>query len=204
MISEADPDLCDRDPSLIVRHEVDQLLDLVALAGATTRVKELRLNLSDADRRAASEVAPEGAIVFHLGKRWFSEGNTVASTQTLVDELAVVVTVPAESEEFLPAFAGRHEGVTELSGLPFGQWAAVFERAGCVVTVDTGATHVASAVRRPTVVAFEHRYFRLNSQEWSPYGVPSVLVHKPAVEDEAALARFRSEVVRGVTSLIHA
>jgi len=82
--------------------------------------------------------------------------------------------------------------------------AAVFERAGCVVTVDTGATHVASAVRRPTVVAFEHRYFRLNSQEWSPYGVPSVLVHKPAVEDEAALARFRSEVVRGVTSLIHA
>jgi len=71
MISEADPDLCDRDPSLIVRHEVDQLLDLVALAGATTRVKELRLNLSDADRRAASEVAPEGAIVFHLGKRWF-------------------------------------------------------------------------------------------------------------------------------------
>jgi len=33
---------------------------------------------------------------------------------------------------------------------------------------------------------------------------PSVLVHKPAVEDEAALARFRSEVVRGVTSLIHA
>jgi ADP-heptose:LPS heptosyltransferase len=209
MISEADPDLCDRDPSLIVRHEVDQLLDLVALAGATTRVKELRLNLSDADRRAASEVAPEGAIVFHLGKRWFSEGNTVASTQTLVDELAslgrpVVVTVPAEAEEFLPAFAGRHEGVTELSGLPFGQWAAVFERAGCVVTVDTGATHVASAVRRPTVVAFEHRYFRLNSQEWSPYGVPSVLVHKPAVEDEAALARFRSEVVRGVTSLIHA
>ncbi len=57
-----------------------------------------------------------------------------------------------------------------------------------VVTVDTGATHVASAMRRPTVVAFEHRYFRLNSQEWAPYGVPHVLVRKPLREDYESLS----------------
>ncbi|MGR4065090.1 MAG: glycosyltransferase family 9 protein [Vulcanimicrobiaceae bacterium] len=209
MISEADPDLCDRDPSLVVRHEVDQLLDLVALAGATTRVRDLRLVLSEADRRAAASLAPEGAIAFHLGKRWFAEGNTVASTQRLVGELAslgrqVVVTVPAESEAFLGAFVDLGRGIGAVCGLPFGQWASVFERSACVVTVDTGATHVASAVRRPTVVAFEHRYFRLNSQEWSPYGVPSVLVQKPAIENDAALAQFRSEIVGGVNALIHA
>ncbi len=89
-----------------------------------------------------------------------------------------------------------------LRGLPFHQWVAVLERARVVVTVDTGATHVASAVRRPTLVAFEHRYFRLNSQEWSPYGVPHVLVRKPAHSDEGSLRRFRDEVVRGVAGLL--
>ena len=89
-----------------------------------------------------------------------------------------------------------------LRGLPFHEWAAVFERARVVVTVDTGATHVASAVGRPTLVAFEHRYFRLNSQEWSPYGVPHVLVRKPAREDDDSLARFRDEIVSGVARLL--
>ncbi len=82
-----------------------------------------------------------------------------------------------------------------MRSLPFYEWAAVFERASVVVTVDTGATHVASAVGRPTLVAFEHKYFRLNSQEWSPYGVPHVLVRKPARADDASLARFRDEIV---------
>ena len=70
------------------------------------------------------------------------------------------------------------------------------------MTVDTGATHVASAVRRPTVVLFEHRYFRLNSQEWAPWGVPYALVRKPATGDSAALAALRSEIVDAVRRLI--
>jgi ADP-heptose:LPS heptosyltransferase len=91
-----------------------------------------------------------------------------------------------------------------LGGLSFHRWAAVFERARTVVTVDTGATHVASAVRRPTVVAFEHRYFRLNSQEWAPYGVPNLLVRKPADESDASLAVFRREIVDAVARLLNA
>jgi ADP-heptose:LPS heptosyltransferase len=76
----------------------------------------------------------------------------------------------------------RAAGVADavVGGLSFAQWAAVFEKSRVVVTVDTGATHVASATRRPTVVLFEHRYFHLNSQEWSPYRVPSVCLRKPA------------------------
>jgi ADP-heptose:LPS heptosyltransferase len=78
----------------------------------------------------------------------------------------------------------------------------VLERARVVVTVDTGATHVASAVGSPTLVAFEHAYFRLNSQEWSPYGVPHVLVRKPQRPDAVRLARFRREIVDGVGALM--
>jgi ADP-heptose:LPS heptosyltransferase len=207
MISEADPELSERDPSREVRHEVAQLLDLVALAGAKNRIDRLRLDITDADRAAVSGL-PEAPIVLHLGQRWFVDGSTLESTLALVRRLAelreVVVTVAPECVDLVGAFEAAGGAAVLLEGLPFFEWAAVFERGACVVTVDTGATHVASAMRRPTLVAFEHRYFRLNSQEWAPYGVPHVLVRKPGTPDEASLAQFRDEIVTGVKHLLHA
>jgi ADP-heptose:LPS heptosyltransferase len=207
MVSEADPELSDRFPQRVVRHEVVQLLDLVGLAGAHDRVETLRLNLIEDDRRVASDL-PADPIVLHLGMRWFTSGSTLESTLSLVERLGtlrpLVITCAAECEAYAAHFEGNPSVRRFLRGLPFHQWAAVFERAAVVVTVDTGATHVASAVRRPLVVAFEHRFFRLNSQEWAPYGVPHVLVRKPATTEEASLARFRDEIVSGVTQLMHA
>jgi len=206
MISEADPDLCERDPHRVVRHEVDQLLDLVALGGAAPRVHALRLDLTDADRAAVASV-PADPLLFHLGARWFERGSTLASTLQLVRELRglgrpVVVTCASECDDYASAFESAADLV--VRELAFHPWAALFSRARCVVTVDTGATHVASATRRPTLVAFEHRYFRLNSQEWAPYGVPSVLVRKPDSDDAAALSRFREAVVGGAARLMNA
>ena len=208
MLSEADPELADRNPQLRVRHEVDQLLDLVALAGATQRVASLRLDVSD-DDRAALEYLPKDPLVMHLGARWFRGGSTLESTIEVVRALGrfglpVAVTYAPECEQYIERIAEARVADVLLGGLPFFRWAAVFERAKAIVTVDTGATHVASAMRRPTVVVFEHRYFRLNSQEWSPYGVPSVLVRKPIEETQASLARLRGEIVDGVAELLHA
>ena len=166
MISEADPELCERRPDRIVRHEVAQLLDLVALAGATRRVERLRLDVRETDREVARTL-PANPIVVHLGQRWFRNGSTLPTALAIVRRLAsyapVVITCARECEDVAPAFEAAGDAVRLLRRLPFHEWAAVFERARLVVTVDTGATHVASAVRRPTVVAFEHRYFRLNS-----------------------------------------
>jgi ADP-heptose:LPS heptosyltransferase len=206
MTSEADPQLSDRDPSRRVRHEVDQLLDLVALAGAKQRVERLRLDIHDEDRAAVGFI-PEDPIVFHLGKRWFQDGSTLESTLHLLRDLhrfglPIVVTYAPDCDRYVAAIAETRAADIVLGGLPFYHWAAVFERARVVVTVDTGATHVASAVRRPTLVAFEHRYFHLNSQEWAPYKVPSALVRKPRDEDPESLAQLRSGVLDGVEKLL--
>jgi ADP-heptose:LPS heptosyltransferase len=207
MVSEADPQRAER-LSRPVRHEVDQLLDLVALAGATTRVTALRLDVTDEDR-AAITFLPRDPLVVHLGLRWFSNGSTLESTLGLMKDLRrlgapLVVTYAPECEGFVHAIAEARIADVLLGGLPFHRWAAVFERAQAVVTVDTGATHVASAMRRPSVVVFEHRYFRLNSQEWPPYGVPCRLVRKPDDESAPSLARLRADVVQAVTELMHA
>jgi ADP-heptose:LPS heptosyltransferase len=205
MVSEADPELCDRDPHRAVRHEVVQLLDLVALAGARRRVTGLRLDVTDADRKVARAL-PLDPIVLHLGQRWFTDGSTLAGTVAIVEGLArlapVVITCATDCEAMAPVFEANASVAAVIRGLPFYEWAAVLEHGCVVVTVDTGATHVASAVGRPTVVAFEHRYFRLNSQEWSPYGVPHVLVRKPAHDGVPELARFRDEIVGGVATLL--
>lgn len=206
MISEADPELCDRNPDRVVRHEVVQLLDLVALAGAHTRVTALRLDVTEADRILTRDL-PRGPIVLHLGRRWFADGSTLEGTLGIVDRLAelapVVITCADDCEQLAGEFERRPSVARLLRGLPFHEWAAVLEHGRVVVTVDTGATHVASAVHRPTVVAFEHRYFRLNSQEWSPYGVPHVLVRKPPNDDAVERDRFTGEIVGGVAALMN-
>jgi ADP-heptose:LPS heptosyltransferase len=206
MISVADPELAARDDNYFVPHEVDQLLALVGLAGANDRVDELRVDLRDEDRAAVTQF-PSDPIVFQVGERWLSNGSTLESTLRLVSDLKqfglpIVISCAPECAEHALAF--ERLGTKVALGLSFYQWAALLERARVVVTIDTGATHVASAMRRPTLVALEHRFFRLNSQEWAPYRVPGVLVRKPEIATDSALEGFRAEIIAGVAQLIDA
>lgn len=205
-VSEADPALCEKRPGYRVRPEVEQVLDLVTLAGGRVLVRDLVIAISGDDRRAVAAI-PAGAIAFQLGARWLRDGSTIASTIALVERLRVfgipiVVTYGDDARE--GAAALRAAGVADLvvGDLTFAQWAAAFEKSRLVLTVDTGATHVASAVRRPTVVLFEHRFFHLSSQEWSPYRVPSVCLRKPATDASGDLAASRDEIVAAVGSLL--
>ena len=206
LISSADPAMCDRRPNLIVQHEVDQVLELAKRAGATRIVPDLRVVIAPEDRAAVGDLPP-APILVQLGKRWTEHGSTTASLLELFGELRalghpLVATYGADGVAL--AEVVRTAGVADrvIGGLSFGVWAAVFERAACIVTIDTGATHVASAVRRPTVVLFEHAYFRLNSQEWSPYRVPNAVLRKPHNDSPEALRASRAEIVAAVTDLL--
>ncbi|MBC5815739.1 MAG: glycosyltransferase family 9 protein [Candidatus Eremiobacteraeota bacterium] len=205
-LSSADPALCEKHPERPVIHEVEQLLNVVALAGARERIPDLRIDITDADRDAVAFL-PESPVVFHLGVRWFTKGSTLENALQIISELRefglpVVVTYGPECNAQAAAIRDAGSADAVVGGLSFHQWAAAFERAACIVTVDTGATHVASAMRRPTVVAFEHRYFRLSSQEWAPYRVAHALVRKPAAATPASLAQLRRDVHNAVASLL--
>jgi ADP-heptose:LPS heptosyltransferase len=206
VLSAADPATAERHPERVVPHEVDQVLAVVAAAGARTLSHDLVLPMTDDDRAAVRDV-PGGAVVVQLGRRWTEHGSTIESCLQLFRDLGAlgrpVVATYGDDARALGERV-RREGVAGLvlGNLPFHHWAAVFERAACVVTIDTGATHVASAVHVPTVVLFEHKWFRLASQEWSPYRVPNAILRKPPDESEPALRASRAEIVEAVAHLL--
>lgn len=206
LVSEADPDRADRDPSLTIRHEVDQVLALARYAGAAHIVPDLVIRIEASDRARVADL-PARAIVVHIGKRWGERGSSPASLEQLFRELRtlgrpVVATFGDDGAELAARVDAAGVADRVIGRLPFAVWAAAFDRAACVVTIDTGATHVASAVKTPTVVLFESRYFRLNSQEWSPYRVPNAVLRKPRTDDAAALRASRAQIVAAVASLL--
>jgi ADP-heptose:LPS heptosyltransferase len=206
LVSEADPDLADRNPALVIRHEVDQVLALAQHAGARDIVRDLAVLVSDRDRAKVGDL-PANPIIVHIGKRWGEAGSTPESFVQLFRDLRALgrplVATYGEDGAAL-AEQVRDAGVADrvIGELSFPVWAAVFERAACVVTIDTGATHVASAMRRPTVVLFEYRYFQLSSQEWSPYRVPNAVLRKPPSATDDALRTSRAQIVEAVSRLL--
>ena len=206
VLSEADPAIAERYPDRTIAHEVDQVLAVAVAAGATELIRDLVLPVTGQDRAAVAGL-PAAPIVLQLGRRWTEHGSTAESCVQLLRELRplgrpLVVTY---GDDALPlARAVTTAGVADavLGNLPFHEWAAAFERAACVVTIDTGATHVASAVHVPTVVLFEDKWFRLASQEWSPYRVPNAILRKPPDETEASLRASRREIVAAVAALL--
>jgi ADP-heptose:LPS heptosyltransferase len=206
VISQADPATAERHPERVVAHEVDQVLAVAAAGGARTLVHDLVLPVTDEDRAAVAHL-PADAIVVQLGQRWSERGSTVASCLQLFRELRalgrpLIATHGDDGRAVGEAVAQAGVADAVLGNLPFHVWAAAFERAACVVTIDTGATHVASAVGTPTVVLFEHKWFRLASQEWSPYRVPNAVLRKPPDESDASLRASRAEITAAVASLL--
>ena len=205
-VSEADPALSERTNGYRVRHEVDQVLELVELAGGSALSRDLVVPIEDVDRNAVAHVPGDG-IAFHLGARWFKDGWTLESTIETIRELRafglpIVATYGVDALGHVDAIRRANVADVVVGGVAFAQWAAIFEKSRIVVTVDTGATHVASAARRPTVVLFEHRYFNLSSQEWSPYRVPFACLRKPASAELAELAATRASIVSAVRELL--
>ncbi|MBC5805242.1 MAG: hypothetical protein DLM53_02240 [Candidatus Eremiobacter antarcticus] len=203
-LSEADPQLADRIPHAHIEHEVRQVLALVPFAGGKRLTEELTLGLGGDDIAFAAAQAPLGAAVLTLAPRWFASNFGIDAVRELLLRLAarqahVVVTYGADTESEAAALRGSASNITWFGGLPLLRWAAVLARAAVVISVDTGATHVAAALKVPVVVIFEREHYSLCSQEWSPWRVPSAMLCKPPAG--VSPAALLDDVVAAATHL---
>ena len=165
-------------------HEVLRLLRLAEHLGAPPRGSALEFPLEDADWREWSSFGLERAsyAVVHAGaqlasRRWPPERFAGVADALAGDGLQIVLTgtaaearITAAVEAAMRSPALNLGGLTSLGGL-----AALVARARLVVANDTGISHVATALRTPSVVVASGSDVR----RWSPLerGLHPVLHH---------------------------
>ena len=147
-------------------------------------------------------------LALHLSAKWTSEGwpadSCVSVARSILEKLPAaflyVTAGPGEERYFTNASAvlpaNRFRILNELS---FSQWAALLRHCRALVSMDTGAVHLAAAVSTPVVDVFPAMNFAHASSRWSPWQVPHRIIRRPAM-DKADI--FLTEIHTALEALI--
>lgn len=172
-----------------IAHRAEELLRLNAALGLCAAAGPFELPLSAEDRaRARNRLRDLGCdkpVVLHLAAKWLQEGWNARDVLALAEALRtrvpgrLLLTAGPSDTECASPFRGDGP-FTLLRGLDFREWAAVLEQASVVVTHDTSAVHVTSALRRPLVAVYGTTRYTVTSQQWAPWMTPNRVLRKTA------------------------
>jgi ADP-heptose:LPS heptosyltransferase len=189
-----------------VPHEVEQTLWFARALGFSADPVPLRVYPDPAEMKAvwaslgetveAVEHDSEWNVVMrrdrpwmavHLAPAWlrppwglehFTE--LLKALQAAIPGLNLVITYgPGEEAAGSELASGAlPPGMHVRGGLRFGEWAGLLGGARIALSPDTGAVHVAAAMRTPVIVAYEEATWALCSQQWAPWMVAHRKVRK--------------------------
>ena len=200
------------DPSLVSIHEVERYAGLAALVGCRAAAGPMRFSLAagavDWARQLMAEQSAQIPVCLHLSPKWASEGWPVSTAAAVARQLLerfpalflYVTAGPGEdrywsgADELLPA--GRFRLCNNLS---LAEWAALLSQCRALVSMDTGAVHLAAAVNTPVVDVFPELNFLHASSRWAPWQVPHRIVRRPSAE---RTTEFMSEIQAALEALL--
>lgn len=155
-------------------HEVEELFRLGA--GFTAAAAPSRDPFALRPLIAEGPAPVRSGIVVQLGMKWLATGVPAAALATAVAALrergARFLAAPSERT----AVAGLVPG-TQLEA-PSGtrSWIAAVDGAAALVSVDTGAAHLAGMLGVPVVDVFPDAGFDDETRRWLPWAAPSVVL----------------------------
>lgn len=176
--------------------EVQRLLRLVEFLGVPARGEELEFPLTEEDHRAlqsieaARELRPGDYVCVHPGassieKRW-PAGHFAAVANGLSDQGLKVVLTGVQDDEDAARAVAQHMRMAplDLTGrTTLGALTALLSGARLLIGNDTGVSHLAAALRVPSVIVFTGsdpvRWAPANRQLHRPlgHGTPSPCPH---------------------------
>ncbi len=204
------------DPELFLAYpesgpEPRRLLRLIEFLGLPTAGEELEFPLGARDREAlaaipdANRLSPYSYVCIHPGarlasRRWSPEGFATVADGLARRGLRVVLT-GTESERRLTArvAAAMRAPALDLAGkTSLGALGALLAGARLLVSGDTGVSHLAAALRVPSVVVFTSS----EPARWAPLDRERFryLAGGMAVTADEALAEARALLARAGTS----
>ena len=162
-----------------VGYEAQRLLTLVEAMGLESRGAELEFPVHDDDEAELHALARDGGwelssseyVCIHPGarrseKRWASERFAAVADALVERGLRVVLTGTSAESAITDAVAAamRQRAVDAAGPMSVGALAALMRGARLVVCNDTGVSHLAAALRVPSVIVF----LAADLDRWAP------------------------------------
>lgn len=134
-----------------------------------------------------------GPVAIHLSAKWCADGWNAAWLHSLVDQLAdagpLLLTAGAIEGEWARAFCAgldRRDGrVSTLLDASYAEWTQGLSGCRHLVSMDTGAVHVAAGLGLPVVDIFPRADSERCVPRWKPWKVPHRIVLRPPAADVA-------------------
>lgn len=180
-------------------HEVERYMRLLEPLGIHARPGPLRMTVGGEDARWARDRLDAGGIAsgsaplgVHLSPKWALEGwqpaalaRCVLCLRDALPDVPVVVTHSTGERDWAAPVANacQEAGALALETAQVGQWAAALASCRIVVTVDTGAVHLAAALEVPVVDIIPSRNYEHVASRWRPWGVPYRVLRRQEIPD---------------------
>jgi heptosyltransferase-3 len=173
------------------KHIVDRDMELVNLLGVSNRKRELELYYSSEDREFAERILSENEIndddlvvIVHPTSRWLFKCWTAEGNAKVADYLErrsgakVIITSGPDIREIEKAekIIGLMETrpISILGTLTLNQLAALIDRAGLFIGIDSAPMHMAAALKTPVIAFFGPS----GEHNWGPWGEGHNIIKK--------------------------
>ncbi|MGN6602667.1 MAG: glycosyltransferase family 9 protein [Ginsengibacter sp.] len=195
----------EKEPFLLIKHQVERDLDLVRSINATTQNNKIRIEISQSAKENAIRKIKNAAVnierewlIMHPGvsetKREYPEKDWIETGKLLRDELDVQVLVTGSSseKELCDRIQNNIGGDSySLAGLlSVEEFIALISMAPLVISVNTGTIHIAAATQTPVIVLYA-----LTNPQHTPWEVKSSVLFYSVKEE----LRSKNQVVSYVT-----
>jgi len=142
-------------------HEIERRLEMVSAVGGVIGSKEIELYVSERDRElAVLDLLGPPLIALHPGakdafKQWPASHFIELGRRLHASFNATILVTGTPGEQALvDAIASQIPKARGITHLPLRAFAALLQKADLMVSNDTGAMHVAFAMRTPTIALF--------------------------------------------------
>jgi len=177
------------------KHEVEYNLDLVKIAGAETKDKNLSLKLDETNSGAGARNGPipgpgPGIIAIHPWtsdpvKQWPVE-RFQELAQKIVKETDSEVLIVGGPEELQKSSMFNNLGnrVKNLTGkTTLIELASILKKSKLLISGDSGPVHLACAVGTPVIALFRNDIQGKGPKRWGPWGEGNIVIEKKSLLD---------------------
>lgn len=194
-------------------HEVERQGRLLTAFGIDEKPGPLKVSIDDEAKEwvrerlgASRNSSCPHLVALHLSDKWLQDGWDMEALEDLLQKISaragtqILVTYGEKERLWAGPFLENEKGnpaVIPFFDPSFQRWAAALQTSMVLVTMDTSASHVASALGIPVIDVFPANYFAHTSSRWYPWRVEHRLVERrslPASSDQQERSRIRQEL----------